>query len=107
MAAIAGRYARALFEASRDAGTGTVTRNGELLDSFSRSLSGNPDLRAFLEAGIADRTERKRFLGELFTGPEDAVFLRFLGELVEKNRMDQVGSIALAYRRRELAAARV
>lgn len=97
MANAATIYAQALFETGVREGSGAKERYGELLRAFARAVTEIAVFSLFLKAPERSRSEKKRFLSEIFSEPADATFLSFLCLLIDRNRMNSIAEIARLY----------
>lgn len=107
MTCVSARYARALFDAAREAGGGESMRVEGVIREFLSCLRADPDLRAFLEGPHVSVAKKKAFLSEVFSDPDDGTLLRFFGLLVEKGRFGILSEILEEYRLLGLTAAGV
>jgi F-type H+-transporting ATPase subunit delta len=83
-------YARALFEAARDAGRLAAVR--EELGDFTVAAREVPELRALLENPQVDPRAKQMALGELL-GDSDELVRNFLLVVVEKGRAAELEEI--------------
>lgn len=107
MASIARRYARALFDQAQSEDRQRAQRYGTLLAAFTKSVSTDPEVQAFLYSPHNTRAQRMSALAELFSDPGDASFLSFLTLLVEKNRFHSLADISAEYERILLEDAKI
>jgi F-type H+-transporting ATPase subunit delta len=86
-------YAQALFGAVGEAGREPMA---VALDTFLGALNAAPELRVFLETPALNAESKKRAL-EALRGKVGDLLVNFLGVVVEKQRADLLGEIAVAY----------
>lgn len=93
---VARRYALALYEEAQQAGSAQAVDADVVL--VGETLAGSRELRALFASPIVAREKKEAVLGRLFEGRVDALTLRFLRLLVEKQREELVPAIVEAYR---------
>ena len=79
------RYARALFEISREAGRDQWVEDE--LAAISSAIKGSLELKSFLENPRVSFSEKKKFLGKLFlknSEPFSETLMKFYSLLLEK-----------------------
>ena len=92
---VARRYARALFSLAQDSGAGVVETLGNQLATLSQGLSESEETRALLQPGTS--SSRQRALVEALAGQVDPLLANFLRLLVERQRLDGLAQIQLAF----------
>ena len=98
--AVAGVYARSLYELADDAGgRAKVLEVAEELEQACELARGNRSFREFLASPIVNSTRRGEALRRIFDGRVTDLFLRFLLVLNGKRRLDHLEPIGEAYDR--------
>jgi len=95
---VARRYARALFDASRDRGLLDAVEAD--LDAVDRFLRGDVNARRLLGAGPLSTEERTALVGRLFGGRVQPIVLELLDLLLEKKRFALLGDVVQDFRER-------
>lgn len=102
--AVAGRYARALFEIGADGGDDVLTGLDEALRALAGADTTSPELAAMLRSPVITGREKQKVLEHLLAAslPELApavgqVVGNFCGLLAEKHRLPLLGLIARAF----------
>ena len=110
-ASLSGRYATALFELARDAGT--LDRVGESLAALRQALAESADLKALVASPLVSRENASRAVAAVAASMGlDETTTHFLGVLAHNRRLRQLPAIvrdftALAARHRGEASAEV
>ena len=94
------RYARALFEISREAGRDQWVEDE--LEAFSAALKGSEELQSFLESPKVSAEEKRKLLEKISPASGDAVaqvLNKFFALLLKKNRFTLIHEIAVAFKR--------
>jgi F-type H+-transporting ATPase subunit delta len=94
MQEIANAYARALFEAARDAGRLDVVR--EQLAQFVEALLTGPDLQVFFYSPYFSTTEQQDGLRKALSGADELIS-NFLALLIESHRMPVLPAIRIRF----------
>ena len=93
---IAKRYARALFEITRE--DNSFIKTHEELNSFSSLLEGNTALKEFFENPIFDQSDKKAVVDRLLEKVQVSLTTsNFLKLLVDKRRIDLLPEIGQCY----------
>ena len=92
---VARRYARALFSLAQDGGKGAVEAIGAQLAALYQGLSQSEETRALLQQGTP--IARQRGVVEALAGQVDPLLANFLCLLVERQRLEGLQQIALAF----------
>lgn len=94
--ATANVYARALFEAARDAGTLAAT--GADLSAFVEAMRGSRELTAVLYNPMINSGQKKQIVAELTAGG-DHMFVNGLNLLIDKRHADLIADVHDAFQR--------
>ena len=92
---IARRYARALFSLAQDGGAGAVETTGAQLAAVAQGLCATGETRALLQAGTS--VARQRAVVESLAAQVEPLLTDFLRLLVERQRLEGLPQIALAF----------
>lgn len=91
---LASRYARALFEAASASKTADAVM-GEL--ELAREVAEHPDGAAAFRTPRLGTAQKKKLFRDILGGRASALTLRFTDLLLERKRLDLIGSAAKAY----------
>jgi len=95
---VARRYAHALFAIGKGQGLAQLEAYGNTLSSLSNMLQESPNFEKLLHAPIISPTEKMSVLDTILAKLEaDPVMAGFCHLLAEKNRLDNLASIAKAF----------
>ena len=97
MTVVASRYARALIDALAEA---SPAEGLEQLQSLSRLLESDPDIRKLLMSPVIPPDRRERFIGEIGQALGlDSRVRRLFGLAVERRRLGILEEVIAAYRK--------
>ena len=89
------RYALALYQEAQD--TGVTDRIDEDVETLSETLSGSRELVSLIQSPVIPRDKKDAVLQRLFDGNVEALTMRFLKLLVEKEREEMIPAVVAAY----------
>ncbi|MBT6164664.1 MAG: ATP synthase F1 subunit delta [Phycisphaerae bacterium] len=96
--ALANVYARSLFELATDAGgTDKVLEIADELEQVCALTANNQEIGLFFSSPIIDKVKRGEALSAIFTNKVTDLTLRFLLVLNNKDRLDRLRQIEVAY----------
>jgi F-type H+-transporting ATPase subunit delta len=92
---VARNYAEALLALARRAGD--VAGWGRMMQEISDAVTGDPQLRAFLESPRVPADRKNAALGRAFQDRYPRLLVRFLQTMVSKGRHREVANVAREY----------
>ena len=107
---VARRYAQALYEEAEQAGT--LERVDQDMQAVRESLEASRELERLFRSPIVSREKKEAVVQKLFTGHVEALIVRFMRLLIEKQREALLPTVIRAYtdlrdERRGIVEARV
>jgi F-type H+-transporting ATPase subunit delta len=95
MAAVAKRYAKALFEVAKE--RGELDQAGEELNQLSALIKQEEDLARFLNHPAVPKQAKKELLEQAFQSQLSPAVYRLTEILMERDRLDELADVARYY----------